>query len=437
MKVQIFEQYQGGHYTNYIQNLLPTLIHWKQKGFLQDIVVTITREHLESSIFQKKLSQFSDDVEFEACLEFVDSTARLSMDPIAIIKNPNAAREPMKWRRFISNNLVSSINRVNPDYLISTTADSQNSIPRDLRQKLPKKLQSTGICHYGYTGATDTFKDNLKDFGYRFQWMNAPWSRTYTVNPLIYESIQQSKFFPKGKLSLMPHPVPPANYLEKKDARRKMNLPVEGRYIGFVGEMDHRKAIPELLQAFSDAPTRSTDKLLLAGKLSSHFRSIIDDKFQHLIEQDRLILIDRFLDDDEMEAATCALDAVAILYYRHPNLSANLLQAFALKRPIITNAFGYSGMMINKFDFGWACNPLDPFELIQTLMQALENYDNKCFSRRLDRLREFHTAENYASTALIDLQQKFPSEICQPKSWEWVLGEQEINTVQNQYFLKR
>ena len=125
MKVQIFEQFMGGHYTNYIEHLLPTLIELKKSNLINEIIVTITSEHLESEYFEKQLKVYSQWVNFEPCLQYVDNS--LGLDPRLILKNPKVFISSLQKRTQISNNLTNSVNRIKPDYLISTTADTQSS----------------------------------------------------------------------------------------------------------------------------------------------------------------------------------------------------------------------------------------------------------------------------------------------------------------------
>ena len=90
MKVQIFEQFHAGHYTNYIEHLLPALIRLIEKKLIEKIIVTITPTHLHSRAFQEQLAEYSDWVEFDASLyEIGDTLTRFN--PQRILKNPAQA----------------------------------------------------------------------------------------------------------------------------------------------------------------------------------------------------------------------------------------------------------------------------------------------------------------------------------------------------------
>ena len=50
-----------------------------------------------------------------------------------------------------------------------------------------------------------------------------------------------------------------------------------------------------------------------------------------------------------------ACDVLAPMQYRRPNLSENVLKAIAARRPVVTNNFGYSHMIVTRFNAGWSC----------------------------------------------------------------------------------
>lgn len=426
MKVQIFEQLTGGHYTVYIQHLLPTLINLAEEKLISEIIVTITPKHLESDSFRDQLSRFSASVHFDPCLKEVNPC--LSLDPRLIVKNPLSFTDALKRRTQIESNLIHSVQRIKPDYLISTTAETQSSITGSLksllgRQVLPKHIRSQGIFHYGSGGAATSVVDTIKDFCYRSMWKHSPWSRLLFVNPLVYEQLKQhGKSFAK-RFDLVPDPVPTFTAVDKTSARNALNIPTEGRYIGFIGGMDARVAIPELIAAFSAATSNPTDRLLLAGKLLPEYKKFLEEEFKALIAHKRLILIDRYLDFEEINLGFCALDAVSLLYYKRANLSANLLKAVAVQRPAIANDFGYTGMMVKRFDIGWSCDVLNHQALVATLRKSLEACEAYHVNERTSRLIQFHHPDNYAATVLKDLHNLvMPDHHNQPKTWEWVIG---------------
>jgi glycosyltransferase involved in cell wall biosynthesis len=427
MKIQIFEQLTGGHHTNYIQYLLPTLIKLVEEKLITEIVVTITPEHFKSEHFQQQLSSYSPWVTFEPCLKEVSPC--LSLNPKLILKEPSAFVSSLKLRSQIVANLINSVYLIKPDYLISTTAETQSSISGAIQSFLgkhmfPRNIRSQGIFHYGYSDKPTNLADRMKAIGYRLTWQYSSWSRLLFVNPLIYEQLKHQGNSLTKRFNLVPDPVPTFISFDKKSARNSLMIPEEGRYIGFIGGIDSRVAIPELVAAFSAAASDPTDRLLLAGKILPQYKKLIEEEFSDLLADKRLILIDRYLEFDELNLGFCALDVVSLLYYERSNLSANLLKAISAKRPVVVNDFGYTGMMVKRFDVGWSCDVLDHKALVATLRKSLEKFESYRVNERTSRLIQYHHPDNYAATVLMDLQNTvMPAYVSHPKTWEWVLNQ--------------
>lgn len=423
MRVQIFEQFHEGHYTNYIQHLLTTLVKLSNERLIDKITVSITPSHANSRAFQQQMASYSNVVKFDASL--LEIGLDLTLSPKTILKNPRQALSAIERRQTILSNLTRSISQTQPDYLISTTSDALNLLLSIKEvcgiQTLSANLHSVGIVHYGYSGCAFNWNDILKDHVYRFTWKYAPWTRTLMVNPLNYEAIKAQDKLLAQKLSLVPDPVPSSRSLDKKLAREYLKVPVDGRYLGFIGLMDHRKAIPELVAAFKDAALTTNDRLLLAGKLLPEYWDFIHDNYQDLLDSGQIIVLDRYLNQDELIAGFCALDAAAILHRRLPTLSANLLRAIAFHKPVIADDFGYPGFILKQFEAGWLCDIFQHDSIVVALRRGLESCNNYQISEPVSRLIQFHSPENYANTVLEDLRNLIGSPI-RPKTWEWVLG---------------
>ncbi|KPQ36249.1 MAG: hypothetical protein HLUCCA11_06875 [Phormidesmis priestleyi Ana] len=434
MKVQIFEQFHGGHYTTYIQHLLPQLL---AQG--HEVVVTLTAQHRASSAFVQQLSAYEEAVRFDTQLAEVDP--HIALNPQYVLRHPRSGLASVKRLSKLVTGLVEAVWREQPDCLIVTTADLQNMLMafyKRLRQPLfPPHTRTIGIFHYGYSGAVETVSDRLKSWIYQKTWQQSPFDHLLLVNPVAYEWVKQHDSHLASRISLAADPVASLQPFTQAAARQRLGLATEGRYIGFVGAMDHRVAIPELVAAYrkllldektsllgpfiSDGVANlQQTRLLLAGKLHPDYKTHILAHQQDLIDAGRLILMDRYLSVEELCAGYQALDLITPLYYKKPNLSANLLKAVMAERPVIVNDFGYTGMMTKRFRLGWACDVLNSDDLTQTLQQALTGHISYARPEIL-RLKQFHTPENYAATVLKAMHPQ-PS-VYRPtpsKSWQWV-----------------
>ena len=72
--------------------------------------------------------------------------------------------------------------------------------------------------------------------------------KLFMVNPVAFEWLKEHDV--GYDWSLLPDPVAPLVPFSKMEARRHFGLSDQSRIIGFVGRMDQRVAIPELLDAF-------------------------------------------------------------------------------------------------------------------------------------------------------------------------------------------
>lgn len=408
MRVQVFEHGCGGHHTNYIEALLPRLIDLKHQGKIDQVIVTITRTHLDSDNFQQQLAPFVAEVDFRE-LEF-----------------PVKPKLPvLSGQAQLMQTILQAIEQVRPDYLVAPSADSQSlmlAITNLLgRKTLPKSVHSVGVFHAGYAGTVDNWQDYLKDQVYRFSWRYAPWSRMLLVNPVVYECILRENPILAKRTGLLPDPVPPLQPSDRSSARKLLNIPEEGRYIGFVGTMDHRKAIPELLQAFRAATSQPTDRLLLAGFIYPQHREVLEREFADLLQQQRIILLDRFLSVEEMQASFSAIDVAAVLQYSRPGLSCNLLKAITAHRPVLVDEYGYTGMLTRRFQLGQTCRVLEPDSVVQAIRASLDQSADYRISPAARRLIEFHHPTNFADTILKDLYTRLGIPTSNSfQSWEWV-----------------
>ena len=408
MRIQVVEHYGGAHHSNYIEALVPALADLVRRGIAREAIVTTTERHVTELQKNSTLAEHYAE--------------HVRLDPSLPESNPNPS---LKDRSRICSNLIAAVERVNPCYLVSTSSDFESlflGLRKILgRRTLPRGVTSVGIFHYGYAGTSGLRpRDQVKEWVYRFGRANADYSHSLFVNPMIYEALVPAGENRK-RMGLLPDPVPPPGPLEKSPARETLGLPSDGRLIGFVGVMDTRKAIPELIAAFIAATLKPNDRLLLAGRLDPSYRSLIEREHSELLREGRILLLDRHLSSEELAAGYAALDVAAVLQYRRPNLSANLLKAIAAQRPVLVDDFGYTGMMVKRFGVGRATDLTDRSALASTLRTVLDESATYAPTPRTKRLIEFHHPTNFAKTILGKLEGLLPStDACEMKTWEWV-----------------
>ncbi len=411
MKLLIIEAYHGGHHTNYIEALLPSCLQALAKGIFTKVVIAITQTHFN------QLKRLSVDVEKLA-------NSGVTFD----ISFPNISPAPsLRDRLALFKAMNNAVQAHAPDYLLATSADYDVMVNAVLNRfahyGAHTNVKAAGIFHYGLPkDLAQTKKEKLKQTIYETAWHKSSWQHVMMVNPVVYESLQTDNSTLKERLVLLPDPAPKQVAIDQQTARQQLGLPEAGFLLGFVGMMDARKAVPQVLIAFDSISHRSNTYLVLAGQLALEYQQLIKNHFKHLLDSGKLILINRYLSQDEVEIAYQAIDVVTLLQYKRANLSANLIKAMIHDKPIIADDYGYTGMMMRRFKLGYACE-VDDLDSIQVAMQrAIHEARDYTPINATKRLKTFHEAENFGGMIVYTLTGQKITESLQ--DWDWVCEAQ-------------
>jgi hypothetical protein len=405
MRVLVFEQWQGGHYFNYLEALVPRLL-----DLADEVVVTMTERAIETDRFKTQLGPI-------AALPRVRFVGTV---PLADPSLP--ARERLQLLR----NLQAAVAETRPDYLMVPSADAQTlalgAVGLLGMNMLPRDLPSEATFHSGYGPAINNRKQAMKESVYRAAYAGSTWTHMNFVNFLYLEHAVQTRRSWVARAQLVADPVPEAPRLSRSAARRLLGIPEEGRYLGLLGELDQRKAIPELLAAFRAASFGEQDRLLLGGRLDPQFRQLIDTDYGDLVRAGRLVLIDRFLSDEELLGGFGALDLVCGTYRDFPGLASLMLKGVAAGRPLIAQDFGWSGALIKRFALGTTVACYDVPTFAAGLRTALESSADYVETEAIRRLLSFHHPGNFIAGMTERLRVMTSRPALQAiKTWEWVL----------------
>ena len=401
MKIQLIEPFQGGHYSNYLESLLPALQRSIVSGAISEAVVTLTPNHYEK--LQRE--------------RIVQSDHNLSFDPTFPIIG-DLSKVTSRFGLYESHN--KAVKRIQPDAYIRTTADYDISVNMLLNnQKKYKKndgVHSVGLLHYGYPlSEISNLKESIKQNLNQISWTCSDWDNLMFVNPLIYEYIQTQNL--NKRVSMLPDPVPTALHIDTLEARNLLGIPGDGLYLGFVGMMDGRKAIPELLAAFAHAKADTSCRLLLMGKMQPAFSKLLETEYAHLVNSGRIIVMNRFLSAEEVHWGYAAIDVHTLLQYRRMNLSANLLKAVAYGKPVVVDSAGYTGIISQRFGLGQVCDVKSLQSTSDAIKRAIASASYYVPTVQAERLKAFHHPDNYANSVMQELLPNYTFEV---KTWEWV-----------------
>jgi glycosyltransferase involved in cell wall biosynthesis len=416
--LQVIEPFEGGHHSNYILELIPAMNLLIQDKILSSVYLTVTEAH--AKVLKPILSNEG------SWLQLDPSLAQISPSP--------SPRE--RYELFRSSRAASR--RVSPDAVLYTSADydivNNAFYGATLGTVRDPPFRTAGILHYGYpAGANLSMREKVKRSVYEVAWRGATYDELLMVNPVVYEGLKAHVPGLNRRTTLLPDPVPRPPRITTGEARQRLGIPIDGPYIGYVGMMDQRKAVPELVDAFAQWTLKSDARLVLAGRLLPQYRAWIDVEHGDLVSSERILVIDKELSADELLWGYAAMDVLAILQYRRFNLSANVLKAVSFGKPIVVDAVGHAAMVAERFGAGFTCDVNSTSTITGALTSALEAAENYSASESTKRLIEFHDPLNYCRVALGSLCGSQVARVLgDPISWEWVCantsGEECIST---------
>jgi len=402
MHVLIFEQWWGGHYTNYLKYLVP-----KFAGLASCLTVSVTQRFVRMEEFK--------DISYRW-----GNLGNVVLDTSVPDADPSL---PWHERVTVLNNLRAKINEHRPDFVFVPSGDAQTLALGLLRPmafgSLSTSIPSECIVHYGYGPGPMDFKSRLKRLVYRTSFEFSNWRRLNVINFLLYEAMN-----PRGdrsRIAMVPHPTEKQTPVQMADARREFGLPEDGRLLGFVGLMDHRKAIPELINGFRAAKLSSSDRLVLAGRLDEQFARMISEHHNDLVRAGRLIVINRHLSDLELATGLQALDLVCLPYYQFPGLSSLMLLAIASGRPTLVHDFGWMRAVSRRFGVGRVCNIYEPRSFAAAMEICLDDGGMPTTSGAIASLLSYHSPNNFCAHAVLGLRAVFGAPGTEDRlSWEQV-----------------
>lgn len=405
MKTLIFEQWQGGHYFNYLECLVPRLA-----SISDEVVVAITESAAGSALFAQQLGHLRalDNVHFDTGVVIPQARSELGS----------------RWR--MGRNLADSIQRHRPDWVFLPSADEQLlALPLNALAGLHRGARSIpveAVIHYKAYTAAATLRERLVSKVQRQLLRAGAFSRLNFVNFLQYEDAVDAGFGLAGMARVAGDPVPQPLPLGRVESRVRLGLDPEGRYIGMIGGLDERKAVPATLAAFASAGLPHSDRLLLAGKLLPAYESLIAEQYTGLVSDGRLVVMNRFLSHDELPWAFAAVDTSCNVYESFAGLSSLTLKSLAANTPVIVAQKGWSHAVVRRFGVGLAADHQDAKAYASTLRQALDTSGDYRRSDAVDRLLRFHSSDNFAAGLVAQAAAFAKRPVSETVlSWDWVL----------------
>jgi hypothetical protein len=144
----------------------------------------------------------------------------------------------------------------------------------------------------------------------------------------------------------------------QSQARTMLGLPEHKKLIMSIGMQDGRKGVDYLMAACARWHPTEPASIVLAGMLSAQIRELLTTQYRHLVDDGRLIVLDRYLSHEEINACCAAGNLIVTPYRPHPHPSAIVLYAASAGKMVLAANNGWFAYMVPKFSLGRLCEAL-------------------------------------------------------------------------------
>jgi glycosyltransferase involved in cell wall biosynthesis len=404
MHVLVFEPDHSGHHFPYLRIMLPAVARLASR-----VSLVTGRDAVDSVEFKAHLAPAIDGIHVHAVAQPPKG------NPLDVAKAKLA-------------DLRASMQSLKPDHLLIPYADGITQLI-SLRWYLGNRILPRGVesealhLRGGFAYPVRGWVDHTRKRLSLASLAHAPWTVVHHLDPIPYDYIQRRGGSLARRTQLMPDPVEQPPPLGHADARRALGLPEDGRYTGCVGALDGRKGIDLLLRAFQLAALRSTDRLLLMGRLEDSIRSVFGSQIAQLHRDGRLFLFDQHVNHEQIHLGLSAMDVVCTPYPRHIGSASIVIRAAAAGRPVLSSGFGWMGYVVPRFGLGSVCDVADPDAFARALTAALDGSAGYRPGPGAERFVAFHSPANFAAawTERIRRRLGLPPGHINRRQWDWVL----------------
>ena len=407
MRVLIIEQrYDGGHYLNYVRYLVQA---FAPLGC--EIVVAVPKAAPESAQFKKYLSPHQSRFRLE------------------FIQPGGYARSIWRLIQTDARTFRNLIDRVRPDAVYLPTLEPRMAM--SLAWWLALRLRLSRLhCEallLGLPAAYGMARPSV--FIAQMAVRTMPFDIVHYIDPVVFDWVSGKIGGKAGKKArFIADPVDPVLPPTRSKARAMLHLPKHKKLIMSIGMQDHRKGVDYLIRACARWHPAEPASIVLAGPLSPQIRQLVTLEYRHLVDDGRLIVLDRFMRNEEINACCAASNLIAAPYRPQPHPSSIVLHAATAGKMVLAANSGWLAYMVPKFSLGRLCNPEDPEILAEALELALHEAEGYKLSAAAQRLVEFHRSENFMLQWRQGLSRIMGKcEHGPVRDWNWVLNGE--NTV--------
>lgn len=171
--------------------------------------------------------------------------------------------------------------------------------------------------------------------------------------------------------------------ISKDEAKERLGLDKEAKYLLFFGLIRDYKGLDWLLEAFADERIRSLGvKLLVAGEFYADPKPYYD-QVNRLDIQDRVAFFPKFIPDPEVVSYFCAADMV-VQPYKHATQSGVTQIGYHFNKPMLVTNVGGLSEIIPHGKVGYVVDPSIP-AIADALVDFYENGREEQMSKNAEQ----------------------------------------------------
>ena len=155
-----------------------------------------------------------------------------------------------------------------------------------------------------------------------------PFDVVHYIDPVAFDWVLSKVGGKAGRRArFIADPIEPLSLPTRSKARAMLGLPEHKKLIMSIGMQDHRKGVDYLIGACARWQPAEPASIVLAGMLSAQIKELVTHQYRHLVDDGRLIVLNRYLSNEELNACCVAGDLIATPYRPHPHPSGIVLHA--------------------------------------------------------------------------------------------------------------
>ncbi len=260
------------------------------------------------------------------------------------------------------------------DHIFLTTIDHIDKVIPFLGSPFgDKKFSSIILNPKNHLNEYKLAKYNFKKFFYDFVINNILkqdcLEYLYSNDPLFTEYSKKKFFKYKDKIYHFNEPVEINNLKNKKKVKKNLNFRNKDFIILVYGAIKNSKSIFDLVEVLTHKNLNKDIKVLLSGKQTDEVKKFLKSKnCINLINQKRLVIMNKFLSINEEEKVFSISDLIWIVY-KNSSLGSSgvLFLAKKARIPIITSKFGIPYWLNKKYKLGPSVELNDKKNIIKIL----------------------------------------------------------------------